>query len=558
MSLVEQSERLEIYETQREEITNEMRYFIEVRAELGQEIDKFGTTIHDLETQLNTKVDASNAQQNSNELCKAENELICQIEELKVESKSLEHIFVDDALVEKTSTWFSGAVPDLAGWVFQLVSTSSYAERSWHNLAKGRWEDKNYGKFPCSSLMLSCEILPFNLISSHTGLGDSVVMRSSPFGGEKVPKPTKDKKRRRALPPDTPRPKKSRARKSNLAVLPADVVQKLQDEDEEGEDTDCLLVAQKRGSIEASKAIEPVMVEGVQPQTEVILGEGPSRVPESSGIDDAPCRDEQPAGVPEGSSSEALQIEENAPMLHRKTSSKYLAELARCEADLKKLTEERNALKILYVHKEEEIKSIRTQLTRAHEDQTELIERVQQKAELVEQLRGEAKMKEAETLGWKQTMDHLASEKDAVRAQLSSVELQLQSVKVENLARAQKVEELKTRLATELARATSKAKALVTSYRADAEAANTRAKKIYDVADVRLSRVADYARRQSRRETFEEVHARGFDLSADIENAKILEDEVGALLSDDEDSATGSESGGDEDDATEDAAPEAD
>ncbi|XP_070039277.1 uncharacterized protein [Nicotiana tomentosiformis] len=80
---VEQAERLEIYETQCEEITNEMRYIIEVRVELGQEIDKFGTTIHNLEAQLNAKVDTSNSQQNSNELCEAEKELIRQIEELK-------------------------------------------------------------------------------------------------------------------------------------------------------------------------------------------------------------------------------------------------------------------------------------------------------------------------------------------------------------------------------------------------------------------------------------------------------------------------------------------
>jgi len=147
------------------------------------------------------------------------------------------------------SPWFPGAVPDLAGWVRQLVSTSSYAERSWRDLAKGRWEAKNHGKFPCPCLMLSCEILLFNLISSHTGLGDNVVMRPPPLGEEEVPKPTKDKKRRRASPPDTPKPKKSRARKSktDLAVLPADVVQTLRDEDEEGEDVDCLLVARKRG-----------------------------------------------------------------------------------------------------------------------------------------------------------------------------------------------------------------------------------------------------------------------------------------------------------------------
>ncbi|XP_070045774.1 uncharacterized protein [Nicotiana tomentosiformis] len=337
-------------------------------------------------------------------------------------------------------------------------------------------------------------------LSTKSGLGDNVVLRPPPLGEEEVPKPTKDKKRRKASPLDTPRPKKSRARKSktDLAVLPADVVEMLRDEDEKGEDTNCLLVAWKRESIEALKVVEPVKVEGVQPQTE-------------------------------------------ATALHREASSKYRAELARCEADLKKLTEERNALKLLYVLKEE-IMSIRAELTRTNRDQTELIKWVQQKAELVEQLREEAKIKEAETLGWKLSMGRLDSEKDAV----------------ENLARAQKVEELETRLAAELARATSEVEALVASYRAYAEAANTQAKEISDAAEVRLSRVAEHARRQSRRETLEEVHARGFDLTAEIESAKVLEDEAGAFLSDDEDSVSGSENGGDKDEAPEDAAPEAD
>ncbi|XP_070045895.1 uncharacterized protein [Nicotiana tomentosiformis] len=174
--------------------------------------------------------------------------------------------------------------------------------------------------------------------------------------------------------------------------------------------------------------------------------------------------------------------------------------------------------------------SIRAELTRAHQDQTDLIKRVQEKAKLVEQLCEEAKIKEAETL----------------------------SVKGESLARSQKVEELETRLTAELARATSEEEALVASFRANAEAVNTRAKKLSNAAEVRLSRVAEHARLQSRRETLEEVHARGFDLTADIESAKILEDEARALLSDGEDSASESESGGDEDEAPEDAAPEAD
>ncbi|XP_070054588.1 protein NETWORKED 1B-like [Nicotiana tomentosiformis] len=214
-------------------------------------------------------------------------------------------------------------------------------------------------------------------------LGDNVVMRKPPLGGEEVPKPTKDNKRRRASPPETPKPKKS--------------------------------------SLESRRLISSFCLPMLRHFIE--------KRPPNTGLSWPDVR----------------------------LISKSLCEL-----------------------------------TRAHRDQTELIEL---KAELVKQLREEAKMKEAETLGWKQSMDHLASEKDAVRDQLSSVERQLQSVKVENLARAHKVEELETRLAAELARATSEAEALVASYRADAEVANTRAKEISDAAEVRLSRVTEHTRR---------------------------------------------------------------
>ncbi|XP_070004496.1 uncharacterized protein [Nicotiana sylvestris] len=101
--LVEQAERLEIYEAQREEITDGIRDLIEGRAELGQEIEKFGIVIHDLGAKLIAKVDASNAQQNNNDLCEAEKKVIRQIKELKVESQSFEHVFVDGAHVEKVT-----------------------------------------------------------------------------------------------------------------------------------------------------------------------------------------------------------------------------------------------------------------------------------------------------------------------------------------------------------------------------------------------------------------------------------------------------------------------
>nr|XP_016480545.1 PREDICTED: uncharacterized protein LOC107801693 [Nicotiana tabacum] len=41
--------------------------------------------------------------------------------------------------------WIPQAVSDLEDWVRKLASTSSYAEHTWHDLAKGRWEAKNHG-----------------------------------------------------------------------------------------------------------------------------------------------------------------------------------------------------------------------------------------------------------------------------------------------------------------------------------------------------------------------------------------------------------------------------
>ncbi|XP_070010618.1 uncharacterized protein [Nicotiana sylvestris] len=200
--------------------------------------------------------------------------------------------------------------------------------------------------------------------------------------------------------------------------------------------------------------------------------------------------------------------------IHREAFSKSRAELARCETEVKNLSKERDDLKILYVKKDEEISDLRAKLAKARQVKTKLIEK--QKGKLVEQLRKEIKMKEAETLGWKQGLDHLALEKDTLREQLTLIEHQLQSVKEESLARSCKIEELEAKSVAVLAKAKS----------------------------------------DEERETLEEVHARGFNLLADIEKAKSLEEEVAAFLSDDDDSASDIEIGGDEDEIPEEEVPE--
>ncbi|XP_070002882.1 uncharacterized protein [Nicotiana sylvestris] len=67
--------------------------------------------------------------------------------------------------------------------------------------------------------------------------------------------------------------------------------------------------------------------------------------------------------------------------------------------------------------------------------------------------------------------------------------------------------------------AKSKANDLLSSYRDDAAAANARAREIYEEDELKLARTLTHARLEARRKAFEEVHAKGFDLSTEIEEA---------------------------------------
>ncbi|XP_070048706.1 uncharacterized protein [Nicotiana tomentosiformis] len=248
---------------------------------------------------------------------------------------------------------------------------------------------------------------------------------------------------------------------------------------------------------------------------------------------------------------EVQQALNRAAAVHRETCSWSRAELRQYEADLRRVTEERNALKLLFGQRREEIKDLRAELSKAHQDQTDLTEQVmiilkihaldtgtvvnilvsqlQQKLELVGKLCEEVDVIKTESLEWKEGMDRLAAEKEASRAQLLSAEGQLQGLKEKSSVQARKIEELETRLASELAKAD--ADAFVAVYRADAEATQVKAKKAVETAKTRAYWVAELAKCQSRRETLEDIHARGFDLTEEIKKAKELEVDAGALAS---------------------------
>ncbi|XP_070042747.1 uncharacterized protein [Nicotiana tomentosiformis] len=123
-------------------------------------------------------------------------------------------------------------------------------------------------------------------------------------------------------------------------------------------------------------------------------------------------------------------------------------------------------------------------------------------------------------------------------------------MRVKSSAQARKIEELEARLASELAKAKSEAEktkaeadAIVAIYRADVEAAQVQAREAAETAQTRAYWIAELAQCQYRRETLEEIHGRGFDLTNEIVKAREHEAEVGALATSDDDDDDGSKSG---------------
>ncbi|XP_070013110.1 WEB family protein At1g12150-like [Nicotiana sylvestris] len=178
---------------------------------------------------------------------------------------------------------------------------------------------------------------------------------------------------------------------------------------------------------------------------------------------------------------------------------RILNQLNQCEADLKRLTEVRDALKCLYVQKEEELKDLRAELAKARKEEAELDDQLQKKLERIELLRGEVDQVKANYDRWKENLDRLAVEKEAALVKLMSAEVQLHGSKEKGSSQAKRIEELEAKL----------------------------------------------VEAKAERETLEEIHARGFDLSEEIAEAKVLETDAWSLFSssDDENNQGGSNDG---------------
>ncbi|XP_070041351.1 uncharacterized protein [Nicotiana tomentosiformis] len=186
---------------------------------------------------------------------------------------------------------------------------------------------------------------------------------------------------------------------------------------------------------------------------------------------------------------------------------------------------------VLHHEREGEVKGLRAKLEASRKEQAELAEKVkrifefndigsgvtanssvpqvEKKFDVIRKLRVEVHAMRVEAEEWKKNIDRLASEKEAARAQLASVEAPLPSIKEKALVQAKKIEEFQSwlssansdreRLVTELAATKSEAQktmanadALVAVYRSDTEAAQVRAKEVAEAAQARANLVAEH------------------------------------------------------------------
>ncbi|XP_019263498.1 PREDICTED: filament-like plant protein [Nicotiana attenuata] len=237
--------------------------------------------------------------------------------------------------------------------------------------------------------------------------------------------------------------------------------------------------------------------------------------------------------------SEARQALNRASVLHHEGFLQFRGELSRYEAEIRGIIEEKDAFKLLSEQREGEAKGLHAELKMTQKEHAELVEQVrrifevsdgdsgmvanglnsqvQQNLDVIRQLREEVDAIKIEAEGWKKKMDRLASAENQLRGMKEEI--------LENL-----VAELKA-AKSEVKTAKADADVVVAIYRADAEAeaAPIRAKEVAEAAQVRVKGVAEKAKYQSRKETLEEIHAQGFDLTTEIENARELEAEARKL-----------------------------
>ncbi|XP_070026618.1 uncharacterized protein [Nicotiana sylvestris] len=230
-----------------------------------------------------------------------------------------------------------------------------------------------------------------------------------------------------------------------------------------------------------------------------------------------------------------------APCLFNEAQQTLNRELTQHKVKVRELTEKRDTYKLLSKKLKAEVEAARKehaewveQVNRVLVDSDDNLDtvandpnmQVQKRLEHIGKLQAQVDTIKAEVEEWKKNMYLLASKKEDVQAQLASAEAQLRAAEGKTSTQDTTIEEIQLEIAEVKAEADKK----VAQHKVDAEAAKDQAKYL-----------VEHMKWQARREALEEVQAQGFDLMAEIENAKISEVEVRNLAYPEEEDSDGFE-----------------
>ncbi|XP_070014115.1 uncharacterized protein [Nicotiana sylvestris] len=197
---------------------------------------------------------------------------------------------------------------------------------------------------------------------------------------------------------------------------------------------------------------------------------------------------------------------------------RLMSELLCYKARLRKASDREKSLKLLCARKESELVSLRCETDRSRSRESYFERQLESKAGELERLWGEVGWAKCEFNELQAHVDAQVAAKDSVLAKASSLEMQIQTARASDSARANMIASLESELSkakTEVVNA--RAKAVMSSTRADQKAATYLKSTATARAELRrtLGRASsskEYAKCKSWREILEEIHARGFDL----------------------------------------------
>ncbi|XP_070054797.1 uncharacterized protein [Nicotiana tomentosiformis] len=419
-----------------------------------------------------------------------------------------ETVFLDTIVA-----WMPGVVPHLKNKVRSLVSMSTYAECAWRDLSKGRWEACTHGLIKDAVMRPSpgdkTAIPPISKLAMEIKR-----KRASNPEGQKPKKRAACKPNGNTIPltmesvqrlRDEREEEEGGSRSVARARVGADIQKALESV---GVDT----APSRLDKVEEetlTQVLDPKGTEDALPWGEEIVDEE-VKVGAETGLEAPEDEDGAPkdllgaiqiwdSSFPSFSQSmihdaQAVEAyhgegahEEEDPFRGYFVGVEDVTGLGDSEASKKARARQEFLAYVLHHKREGEANGLRVELEAARKEQDDLSEQVkrifevndtdsgvmanssvpqvQQKFDVIRQLRVEVDAVKVEAEEWKKNMDRLASEKEAARAQLASVETQLRRLKEMALVQAKEIEDFKSRLgsatsdqerlATELASAKS-------------------------------------------------------------------------------------------------------